>query len=74
MCAGAELDAQFAALCRPVSGGRPAGLGLALAALDEAYWSALALQLRCAIGDDRGRVGRSWLRPLYGSTKERSIT
>jgi ATPase family protein associated with various cellular activities (AAA)/winged helix domain-containing protein len=43
MCAGVELDARFAALCRPVAGGRPGPtFSLALAALNEAHWSALA--------------------------------
>jgi hypothetical protein len=44
LCAGAELDAAFSALCRDAQGGAPAGptFGLALAALPGAHWSALA--------------------------------
>jgi ATPase family protein associated with various cellular activities (AAA)/winged helix domain-containing protein len=43
MCAGVELDARFAALCLPAAGGRPGPtFSLALAALKEAHWSALA--------------------------------
>jgi hypothetical protein len=43
LCAGIELDARFAALCRDAQGGRHGPtFSLALAALDEAHWSALA--------------------------------
>jgi hypothetical protein len=44
LCAGVELDAAFAALCRDAQSGAPAGptFGLALAALPGAHWSALA--------------------------------
>jgi len=45
MCAGVELDARFAALCaaaQGASGGAGPTFGLALAALPDAHWSALA--------------------------------
>jgi hypothetical protein len=45
LCAGAELDATFPALCGAASGGLPTAsptFGLALAALPDAHWSALA--------------------------------
>jgi ATPase family associated with various cellular activities (AAA) len=45
LCAGVELDAAVAALCargHGRSGGEFASFGLALAALDEPHWSALA--------------------------------
>jgi hypothetical protein len=43
LCAGVELDAGFAAACRAANGGRAAPtFALALAALDDPHWSALA--------------------------------
>jgi hypothetical protein len=45
LCAGVELDASVAALCARAqgrSGGEVASFGLALAALDDPHWSALA--------------------------------
>ena len=42
MCAGIELDSDFEEVCRKASGRRGATFGLALAALDDAHWSALA--------------------------------
>jgi ATPase family associated with various cellular activities (AAA)/Winged helix domain, variant len=41
MCAGVELDAQFAALCRDAAGASGPTFSLALAALPDAHWSAL---------------------------------
>jgi len=40
LCAGVELDADFAAVCRTAAGGAPT-FGFALAALPEAHWSAV---------------------------------
>ncbi len=40
LCAGLELDADFAGACRAVAGGEPT-FGFALAALPGAHWSAL---------------------------------
>jgi hypothetical protein len=42
LCAGCELDASFAALIARGRGARQATFGLALAALPDAHWSALA--------------------------------
>ncbi|MDX1530154.1 MAG: hypothetical protein R3362_01380 [Rhodothermales bacterium] len=42
LCAGVELEASFAALCAAAGGGPHPTFGLALAALPEAHWSALA--------------------------------
>jgi hypothetical protein len=69
LCAGAEMDAQLAALCENAQGepGRQGvTFGLALAALDEPHWSALApigplrrwrlLELDESAGVARGRL------------------
>jgi hypothetical protein len=40
LCAGVELDAEFARLCRQLAGGDPT-FGFALTALSEAHWSAI---------------------------------
>ena len=42
LCAGCELEAELAELCRQASGDTRASFGLALGALPEAHWSALA--------------------------------
>ncbi|MBI1868061.1 MAG: ATP-binding protein [Methylocystis sp.] len=42
LCAGAELDGEFAELLRAATGAKITNFGLALAALPEAHWSALA--------------------------------
>src|SRR5262249_1200765 len=41
LCAGIELDAGFAALCRDAGAGAGPTFSLALAALPESHWSAL---------------------------------